>query len=418
MVFQHFLLALALGALIGLEREYARYKQRGHKYAGIRTFPLISLFGALAAFLSELFTPWLLIVAFAILGVLSALSYFSVADRKHIGATTEIAGLLTFFLGVLSMEGEFILASTLAIIIAVLLYARSLLHHFAEKIKEKELSATLKFAVIALVILPFLPNKGYGPLEVFNPFLTWLMVVFISGISFIGYILLKWYGQQGIALTGFLGGMVSSTAATISLANRSRKEKQLALALALAAVLATGVSFARILVEVFALNRELFVQVLIPLLLLMLLVLFFAWRLWKKASAAGGSATALAARGKMELRTPFALKPAIKFAAIFASVLALAKIADFFLAEKGVYLASILSGVADVDAAALSLSRLAAEGMPLQLARNGIIVAALVNIMVKGGLAWWFGGRLFGRKVLGVFVVLILAGAGMLFLPI
>src|SRR3989338_3285096 len=183
----NFLLALALGALIGLEREYARYKKHAHDYAGIRTYTLIALFGALSAFFGETLNPWILVVGIFLIGILIVVSYFVLSKKKYHGATSEVAGFLAFFLGILAYFGEIKLSVLLTVIITVILYSRTMLHNFAQHLKKEEMKSALIFAVIAFVILPFLPNKGYGPYQLFNPFLTWLMVVLISGISFIGY---------------------------------------------------------------------------------------------------------------------------------------------------------------------------------------------------------------------------------------
>ena len=147
------------------------------------------------------------------------------------------------------------------------------MHQFAKKIKMKELGDTLKFAIIAFVILPFLPNKGYGPLEMFNPYLIWLMVVFISGISFVGYIAMKRFGEKGIELTGILGGLASSTAVTTSFAARSKKNKTIVNALVVGVVLANSVMLIRIMIEVFVINRNLFLELILPLSILFILSL-------------------------------------------------------------------------------------------------------------------------------------------------
>ena len=196
------LIALALGALIGLELEYARYRKHGHSYAGIRTYPLIALFGVLSAYFGDRLSPWILLLGILLTGLLIIVAYFAAANKagKYAGATSEVAGFITFFIGVLAYYNEIKLASVVAIVMAVILYTRSLLHNFAKKMQPQELADTLKFAVVAFVILPFLPNKGYGPLEFFNPYTFWLLVVFVSGISFVGYIFMKWLGEKGIAV--------------------------------------------------------------------------------------------------------------------------------------------------------------------------------------------------------------------------
>ena len=406
-IIQRFLIALALGALIGLEREYARHKERGHKFAGIRTFPLITLFGALAAYLGEVISVWMLVGGMMLLGVLIIVAYFSVTDKKHSGAVSEIAGFLAFFIGVLTYYGELSSAIILAIIIAVILYSRSVLHNFAERISEKELSGTLKFAVIAFIILPLLPNQDYGPYGLFNPYLVWLMVVLVSGIGFVGYALMKWFGERGMVLSAILGGVVSSTATAISFAQRSRKEISICQTLALGVLLANGLMFIRVLIEVFAINRALFGQVFYPLLILIILTMLFSWRLWKKSRKV---------ESKIRLGTPLALKPAIQFAVIFAFILAMVKLAHLYLSSPGVYVVSFLSGFADVDAIALSLSQLAKGELAESVAGTSILIAVLTNMAVKGGLAYWLGESEFKKAVVKYFTILLAAGIGLVFI--
>lgn len=408
-ILQNFLVAIALGALIGLEREYARYKKRGHDYAGIRTFPLIALFGALSAYLGETISPWILVLGIILIGAMIVVSYFAVTvkAKKYLGATSEVAGFLTFFIGVISYYGELTLAIILAVIITIILYSRSVLHHFAEHIKKQELADTLKFAVIAFVILPFLPNKGYGPYQIFNPYIIWLMVVFISGISFAGYIMMKWFGERGIELSGILSGLVSSTATTSSFSSRSLKEKKIYKALALGVILANGVMFIRMLIIILVVNRNIINDVLLPLLLLILATAIFSFFVWRKSKRT---------KGKIELESPFTLTPALKFGLFFAVILALVKLAQIYLSSQGVYLVSFLSGFADVDAITISLSQLARNSIQETVARNGIILAALTNVAVKGGIAWFFGGRKFAKLVVTFFIVLVIIGLITMFL--
>jgi len=409
---QNFLVALALGILIGLEREYASYKKKGHDYAGIRTFPLIALFGALSAYFADLISPWILVANIILIGALIVVYYYAASVKQNTtqGATSEIAGFLAFFIGVLCYHSELNFAIALAVVITVILFAKNVLHQFAKRIKAKELRSTLLFAVIAFVILPFLPNQAYGPFGIFNPYVIWLMVVFISGISFVGYILMKWFGERGIELAGIFGGLVSSTAVTTSFAERSKKEKKIMFPLLLGVVLANGIMFIRILIEVFVLNRELFWQLLLPLGILAVMSTIFAYFIWRKSSKV---------KGNVELSSPFTLGPALKFGAFFAIILALVKIADVYLSTKGVYVVSLISGLADVDAITVSLSQLARGGasdLSLEIAKRGIMIAALTNVAVKGGIAMMFGSKGFGKHVLLLFAVLIGVGIGLVFL--
>lgn len=402
---KNFFIALVLGALIGLEREYARSKGLGHTFAGIRTFPLIALTGALATYLSEQLTIWILVVGFVLVGVITVLAYYAVSDKKHIGATTEIAGVLTFFIGILAYHGELVLASVLTVSITVILYARSMLHDFTKKMREAELGAALTFAVIALVILPLLPNTWY--FGYFNPFIVWLMVVFISAISFVGYILLKFFGERGILLTGIFGGLVSSTAVTTSFAARSKKEKNLFYSLALGVILANAIMFIMILIEVFVVNRLLFFNLFAPISLLFLVTIIFSYFVWRKSDNI---------KSKIKLGSPLTLKPALKFAIFFAVILALVKLANLYFSSSGVYIISFISGFTGVDAITLSLSQLARDRLLLRTARNGILLAALTNVAVKGGIAYWLGGKQFRNIILMLFSVLIVIGLLFLFL--
>src|SRR3989344_219295 len=400
---KNFFIALALGTLIGLEREYAHFRRVGHTYAGIRTFPLISLFGAVAAFLGEQISLWVLYLAMLLMGVLISIAYFTISKQHTTqkSATTEVAGFLAFFIGMLSYYGEFSFAILLTIIITSILYARSLLHSFAQKMTQQEMVTTILFAIIAFVVLPLLPNHWYGPHQLFNPYIAWLMVVFISGISFLGYALMKWFGEKGIGLAGLLGGLVSSTAVTMSFTEKSKKEPKLYRTLALGVILANGVMFVRVLVEVFVINQSLFLQLLPRLSLLAAVTALFSYLYWKKARQA---------KIKVELKSPFRLLPAVKFALFFAFILAIVKLADVYLSTRGVYIVSILSGFADVDALTLSLSQLAKTSLTEVTARNAIIMGVLTNIAVKGGIAYWLGGKEYGKIVLSFFAVLIVLG--------
>jgi uncharacterized membrane protein (DUF4010 family) len=407
-LFQHFLIAIALGALIGVERERSKFTRKNVAYAGIRTFPLIALFGALSAYLGDLISVWILVINTLIVGSLVVAAYFITTDRKgkHFGATSEFAGLLTFFIGVLAFYNEILFATVLAITITFILYLRDPLHKFAKHLKRGELEDTLKFIVIAFVILPFLPNHGYGPLELFNPYIIWLMVVFISGISYVGYFFMKWFGEKGIELAGIFGGLVSSTAVTSSFALRSKKEKKILKPLLLGVVLANSIMFIRILIEVFVVHRPLFYTLILPILALFTLSLVFAFVLWKNEKSV---------KGKVELSSPFRLAPALKFGAFFALILALVKIADVYLSTKGVYIVSLISGFADVDAITLSLSQLAKGDLALEIAKRGIMIAALTNVAVKGGIAYMFGSKEFGIRVVGMFSALIVLGLVLVF---
>lgn len=403
-----FLISLALGALIGLEREYSQAQGNYRGFAGIRTFPLIAISGSIITYLGKMTSLWFLMVgSLACFSLIVAAYINSTKKAKYPGITTAVAALIAFLTGVLVVYEQVILAVLIAITTAILLYAQNFLHEFAKKMKKEELGDTLKFAVIAFVILPFLPNKGYGPYELFNPFIIWLMVVFISGISFAGYILMKWFGEKGIGVAGIFGGLVSSTAVTSSFSNRSKKEDR-PYALALGVILANTVMFFRIIIVAFVINRSLVLDLLLPIAVMVLISLLFSWSLYHRAKKVKNA--------KVELSSPFTLGPALKFGLFFAVILALVRIADLFLSSKGIYLVSLISGFADVDAITISLSQLAKEALASDIARNGILIAALTNIAVKGGITYLFGSKRFSKIVIGLYLLLILVGVGLIFL--
>ena len=410
LLIQRFLLALALGAFMGLEREYAKYKRKGqvHAYAGIRTFPLISLFGALAAYLGDTISLWILLISLLLLGVLIIVAYYTISkqERGDAGATSEIAGFLAFFIGVLTYYGELSFAVALTIVVTLILYARSSLHGFAHKITSKEMQSTIIFAVIAFVVLPFLPNRWFFPFETFNPYLLWLMVVLISAISFAGYVLIKWFGERGIIFAGIFGGLASSTATTLSFAERSKKALKSSRAFALAVILANGVMFIRVLAEVSMVHTSLAPKLFFPFSLLILATAVMGLLLWKKLN----NVKKKVQTSSLQVSSPLSLVSALKLAVFFALILAVLKISQAYFSSAGVYVVSLLSGALDADAAVISLAQLAKTSLDAGIAQKGILLATLMNMALKGGLAYGIGGKEFRKIVLGFFSVLIILG--------
>lgn len=397
-----FLIALALGALIGIERER---KQEGAEFAGIRTFILISIMGTISAYISQFF-PYFWIVAFAGLVVLVGMSYL-VTTRKNgdVGITTEVAAFLTFALGLLCFTDEgMLVAPIFAIIITTLLAVKPHLHQFAHRISEKELINTLKFMIIAFVILPLLPDQVMGPLAVFNPFQIWLMVVFISAISFTGYILMKFIGpERGLVVTGIVGGLVSSTAVATSMAARVKESGLLMKAAVFATVVASSMMFLRMLFEVSVINPALLPQLSAPMMVMGVLGIILGIIIWRRTEVRHMDAD-------LKLDNPFSLKPALIFGALFLAILFLSKIANIYLGSGGVYLASIISGVADVDAITISMALLAPETIPTNTAVTAITLAAISNTFFKFLIALFLGTRKFGRNVGIIFLIIIISG--------
>ncbi len=418
-LFYRFGVALFIGILVGLQREYAYDEETEKKktppksFAGVRTFALMSLAGCTTAFISDtLNTPWTFIGLFLPLGALITVAYYITARKGDVGITTEVSALLIILAGALCYWDQLALSVALGVVITTLLSFKGELHGFVERISRDDIVATLKFAIITAIILPVLPNQSFwpAPFDVLNPYKIWLMVVLISGISFLGYILIKIVGsKQGIGLTGLLGGLVSSTAVTLSFSQRSQENDQLAKPYALAITIGWTVMFARVLVEVGATNVPLLRVVWIPIVSAGVMGLGYCIYLYFAPHAADG--------GDVPVSNPFELGPAITFGLLYGFILLVARTAQFYFGNTGVYISSILSGLADVDAITLSMAELSNQGTLESLtAARAIVFATMSNTVVKGGIVLSSGSAVLRRVMLPGFALMLLTGIGVAFL--
>ncbi len=255
--------ALLVGALIGLDRERSEVRKTHQLFAGVRTFPLIALTGAVPMLVIDITGPALLIASFVAVATVTVVSYLRTSTDGDVGATTEIAAFATFLLGVLAGAGYMQIAGTGGIGVAILLVAKPRIEAFSHALTSEELSATLELAVISVIILPLLPNHGYGPWQVLNPFDIWLMVVLVSGLSFAGFIAMRLWGErQGLLIAGVIGALVSSTAVTMAMATRSRADNNLEHMAAPAAVLASTIMCLRVAVHAGIVNVSVLPQLL------------------------------------------------------------------------------------------------------------------------------------------------------------
>ncbi|MCX8043993.1 MAG: MgtC/SapB family protein [Desulfobacterota bacterium] len=375
-LFHRFAIALALGMIIGVERE----REKSEAFAGIRTFPLISMLGCAAAMVNDLFAPWVFAAALIVLAAAAIAASSHGAPLRSYGITTEVASLLCFFYGGLVWWEASALAAALAVVTVLLLTSKELLEGVTQRIGHQDITAALQFGIITLIVLPILPDKPYGPLQVLNPHTIWLMVVLIAGINFIGYVLVKALGpQRGIGLTGLLGGIASSTALTASFSRKSRIQPERAPEFALAIVLACAVMFLRVLVEAAAVKPALGKILLLPIAAsgcTGLLGCIGVWLVRRHAAY-------LSESQEVKTSNPFELWSALLFGVLFACILFIAKAAQVYFGTGGVYLSSIAAGIADVDPITLSLANLANAGISMQVAARGIILAAIANTVVK-----------------------------------
>jgi uncharacterized membrane protein (DUF4010 family) len=412
--FYKFGVALVIGLLIGLQREYAYEKEDNRQdledslFAGARTFALMALFGCTAAFVGEITgSYWAAIILMLMMGVMIMVAYSIDARRGQLGMTTEVAALMTIMIGAVCYWDYLVIATALGVITMTLLTLKVQTQWLARNLSREDLYATLKFSIITVIVLPILPQTGYGPspFNVLDPYHIWLMVVFISGMSFFGYLLIKIVGpSQGIGLTGLLGGIVSSTALTLSFAQRSHDAQHLSRAFALGIMAAWGVMFLRIMIIVGVLNISLLSLVWIPMVVALSVSLFFC--------------VYLAVSQKIErpaeandFKNPFKLAPAITFGLLYALILLAANAARIYFGDTGVYLSSITSGLVDVDAITVSMSQLSSSphGVELTTASRAIAFAAASNTFTKGCIVLFTASGSLRRIVLpGMLLIMVI----------
>jgi uncharacterized membrane protein (DUF4010 family) len=408
----NFASALAVGLLIGTERGWQeRNTEDGHLAAGIRTFALSGLLGGFAMLLGEHFGVIAWAVVFAGFAALVLASYFGdlmqLGDR---GLTSEVAMLITFILGSLAVAGHPPLAAAGAVAVALLLSLKRTLHGALRRLSEAELSGVLKLLFISLVLLPALPNQGYGPWQAFNPYVTWWMVVLIASLGFAAYVAIRLVGtRHGLLLTALLGGIVSSTAMTITLA-RLNQERGLHAMLACGLLATSALMFPRVLLEVGLVNAQLLPQLIWPLGVAALVYAAGALAYFRLAGSMAEESA------EPPLKNPFELAPALRFAALLVLILFLVEGARRWFGDVGVYLVALLSGLADVDPITLSLARSAKTELAPEVAVHGIFLAALSNSLVKGLLIALIGGRQLALRTLPVMAAGLLAGAAVLLL--
>lgn len=405
-------LALAIGFLIGVERGWReREEQEGERAAGLRTFALIGLFGGLWGALSPVLGPIPLGIAFlALAGAVTLFRWRETESEGAFGMTTLVAAFLAFVLGVYAVLGDMVVASAAGVATAALLAAKEWLHAWLKVLTWAELRAALILLAMTFVALPVLPDRDFGPYDALNPYDLWLMTIAIAGVSFIGYVAVKYAGaRHGALIAGIAGGLVSSTATTLDLARKAKTAPE-AWRLNLAGALAASATmFVRVGVVVAIFGAALLDWLLAPLAAAAVITVGAALLLnppWMKATAAAGEAA---------LRNPFELREVLAFGAILAVVLVVARgLTETFGGEGSVAFAA-LAGLADVDAITLSMTEMAGRASTRGLAALGVLVAVASNTLAKSVLALVVGGRRFGLSHLAASLAAIAGGTAALF---
>ncbi|HYD78074.1 DUF4010 domain-containing protein [Ramlibacter sp.] len=387
--------ALATGLLVGLQRGWqAREMPEGARVAGLRTFTLIGFLGGLLGW-GWPESPWPIAAGLLATGALFAVSWPRAADfAGTLSITSAIAALVTFVLGAVAGRGHPVHAVGAAVLVALLLDLKGPLHRGLRRMQETELDAVLQLGVLSAVILPLLPNEGFGPYDAINPFQLWLAVIFIAALSLLGHWASRWHGvQHGLMWVGVLGGLASSTAATLSLARSVQATPALARPAAAAVVAANGMMFIRMAVVVSLLQGGTGLR-LVALLVTMGVACFAAAAvLWHGR----GSAQAPQVEGEAKL---FDLGTAFGFALALGVVAVLVRAAQDLMGTGGVYAVAFVSGAVDVDAIVLASVHMLGRGeLSAGATATAIVLAAVANMVVKLGMAATLGGRALGWRV-------------------
>ncbi|HEV3219714.1 MAG TPA: MgtC/SapB family protein [Candidatus Acidoferrales bacterium] len=402
------LIVLFLSFLVGIEREEHKAASTNYAFGGVRTYPLFGLLGYILTLISggQLLLP---AVGFVVVGAFLLVSYRHKLEVSSLsGMTSEISGLLTYAVGVLIFKEQYWIATTITVIGVGLLELKGGLENLSQKIPSDEILTFAKFLLLTAVFIPVVPNRTFGPFG-FNPFKTWLVIVAVSTISYASYLLLKFaQAHRGIYLSALLGGLYSSTVATVVLAKRAREQSRPHLYSG-SILAASGMMYLRLLALLAIFNRGLFHRLAIPFLVLGLLALVGGWA-WSHRKEPG----AVAPTGHTTPENPLELKAALLFGVLFVGILAITHYALIYLGARGFYILSAIMGVSDVDPFILGLTQSAGTTTPLVLASTGIVIASSSNNLVKGIYARAFAGPKTGNEALTLLIIYALLGLAVL----
>lgn len=409
-------LALMLGMLVGLQREI-----KDKQIAGFRTFGLVTVFGAVTGLVAQQTNGW--VIAAGFLGVITVivtgnilkLQGYSASDGRRIGygMTTEVALLLMFAVGAWLPYGSWTGAAAVAGGTALILYSKPQFKGIIGRLEDKDVKAIMQFVLLSLIILPLLPNETYGPFDMFNPRLTWMLVVLITGISLSGYLLYKFLGQRaGTLLGGLLGGLISSTATTVSYARLSTGGSSIARNAAVVIVIASSMTYLRMFIEIGIMAPEHFYRMATPVVILAAFTVAVAWFIYRRFTNTDIDLP--------EQKNPSELRTAIGFAAMFVIILFLMAAANHWLNEEALFLVAMVSGLADMDAITLSTAHLVNEGtIDVNRGWRLILTAFVTNTLFKFGIAASLGHAELRRYLIGAFgAIALVALALMLFFEV
>lgn len=407
-LFLRLAVAFAIGLMIGLERGWQqREEAEGERTAGLRTYTLSAILGALSAVLAQETSPFFLGLSLLGFGLgFSAFAWLEAQSEHNFSVTGVVAALLTFSLGAYAILGDLQVAVATSVTVTLILALKQPLHAWLRRLTWPEIRSALILLAMTFLLLPLLPNRPIDPWEAINPATIWLLVIILAGISFVGYFAIRIMGSQaGIAAAALAGGLASSTATTLTL-SRLAKNHPAASSLVSGGILLAGtVMVVRMLVIASAINPALLVPLGATLGAAGLVLALGAAFLLLVHGGRG------AARADIRLKNPLDLSMAFKLAALVAAISFLAKVITAYAGETGLNVLAAISGIADVDAITLSYSRLSNGSIALPTAVSGMGIAAGVNTIVKAGMTFAVGTRKAGWIVSAFSAGAIAAGA-------
>jgi uncharacterized membrane protein (DUF4010 family) len=397
------LVSAGIGLILGLEREFDTATGNEH-FAGLRTFTLVTLLGYIITYLSKQYQPWIFALSLPGLFILLSIFHFAKTQKNNLGIVTELSLLIAYSLGSLVAFHFIREAIAAAVVTTTILALKQKFKKIIARITQDELYAFIKFIILSLLILPFLPNKNFGPGGIINPQTIGLVVVITSSLSFIGYFLIKFgSADKGILLTAFLGGTFSSTAVTWVFSSKSKESPSLSNSYAAGIILASSVMFIRVLLVTYLFNNAIFLVLLVPCLILTLVGLAWVFFITRKIKQKTVSPP-------LQLGNPINILNALFFGVLFTGISVLVFYADKFLGTRGLYLSGVLSGISDVDAISISMARYARENNQLNIAVIVIVLAMLSNTVVKAVIAMTKGTTEVRKTISYGFGTMILAG--------
>ncbi len=404
--------ALAIGFLIGAERESRGMDAARAAAPGLRDFIFIAISGSVAGFLESV--P-ITAISFAAMVVIIAVR--RIKDRTEHGITTELAALLTFWLGFMTQQSDLgLLALGVAVGVTIILMVKAPVTHLVRDVISKvEFYDTVKFLAIVFIVYPLLPEGEYGPYGFFAPRTIWKFVILVSSVSYVGYFLTRFLGgSRGLLLTGIMGAVASTTATTTAFAEGAREEPERWREYAWAAIISNAVQFPRVAVIIYAMNQEMALRALRPLMAMFAAGLVIGWWVARRVRRTGPEG---AAGARPILRNPFSLRPALQFGLIFTVILFISKVAAARFGASGALTSSLVAGLIDVDAISISLANLVKQGqLGMAAGLLSVLAALLANAVFKTGFGFAAGGTRFGRTLLLAFLGMFAVGLGVIVL--